>query len=79
VSLENSQLARIMTVISSAVIIADSLDQNSPTIKNVPTPEGPASAHVLAKSPLDQAKIWQQRIYQLLPQRVRKYIERSFN
>jgi hypothetical protein len=79
VSLEKSQLARIMTVISSAVIIADSLDQNSPTIKNVPTPEGPASAHVLAKSPLDQAKIWQQRIYQLLPRRVRKYIERSFN
>jgi len=76
-ALEKSQLARLMTVISSATIIADSLDQNSPTIKNVPTPEGPASAHVLAKSPLDQAKLWQQRLYQLLPKRLRSYLENS--
>lgn len=78
-SMDKSQLARLMTVISSVTIIADSLDQNSPTIKNVPTPAGPASAHVLAKSPIDQAKLWQQRLYQLLPQRLRAYIEKSFN
>jgi hypothetical protein len=75
-TLDQSQLARIMTVISSAVVIADSLDQNSPSIKSVPTPEGPASAHVLAKSPIDQAKIWQQRLYQLIPMRIRSMLER---
>jgi Aromatic acid exporter family member 1 len=74
-TLAKSQLARVMTVISSATIIAESLDQNSPTITKVPTPEGPASAHVLAKSPIDQAKIWQQRIYQLLPKKLRRYLE----
>ncbi len=74
--LAQGQLARLMTVVSSAVIIADSLDQISPAIANVPTPEGPASAHVLAKSPIDQAKVWQQRLYQLLPERIQRYLEK---
>ena len=74
--LAQGQLARLMTVVSSAVIIADSLDQISPAIANVPTPEGPASAHVLAKSPIDQAKVWQQRLYQLLPDRIQRYLDK---
>lgn len=69
------QIARVLGVVSSTVIIADSLDQISPAIKKVPTPEGPASQQVLAVSPLEQARNWQMRLYRLLPRRVRTYLE----
>jgi len=69
------QFARIMTIISSVLVIADSLDQISPAIRKVPTPQGPASQQILSKSPIDQAKIWQQRLFKLLPAPIRKYLE----
>jgi hypothetical protein len=72
---EQGQFARIMTIISSVMVIADSLDQISPAIRKVPTPQGPASQQILSKSPIDQAKIWQQRLFKLLPAPIRKYLE----
>ena len=72
------QIARVMGVISSTIIIADSLDQISPAILKVPTPEGPASQNVLAVSPLEQARTWQLRLYRLIPTKIRNFLERIF-
>ncbi|MEJ0014406.1 MAG: aromatic acid exporter family protein [Actinomycetota bacterium] len=71
------QIARVMGVISSTIIIADSLDQISPAIRNVPTPEGPSSQQILAVSPLEQARTWQNRLYRLIPERIRSFLERG--
>ena len=73
----SGQIARVLGVVSSTIVIADSLDQISPAIRNVPTPEGPSSQQVLAVSPLEQARSWQNRLYRLLPQRVRSFLERD--
>lgn len=73
----SGQIARVLGVVSSTIVIADSLDQISPAIRNVPTPEGPTSQQVLAVSPLEQARSWQNRLYRLLPKRVRSFLERD--
>jgi hypothetical protein len=73
------QIARVLGVVSSTIIIADSLDQISPAIRNVPTPEAPANQQVLAVSPIEQARSWQDRLYRLIPLKVREYFERIFN
>jgi len=73
----SGQIARVMGVISSTIIIADSLDQISPAIRKVPTPEGPSSQQVLAVSPFEQARTWQNRLYRLLPSRIRSHLERG--
>ena len=73
----SGQIARVLGVVSSTIVIADSLDQISPAIRNVPTPEGPSSQQVLAVSPIEQARSWQSRLYRLLPTRARSVLERD--
>jgi uncharacterized membrane protein YgaE (UPF0421/DUF939 family) len=75
--LSSAQLARLMAVISSVLIIADSMDQNSPSIHKVPTPQGSTGQQILTVSPLEQARTWQNRVYRLLPGPVRKLIDLS--
>lgn len=73
------QIARVLGVVSSTIIIADSLDQISPAIRNVPTPEAPANQQVLSLSPIEQARSWQARLYRLIPIKIRDSFERTFN
>jgi Aromatic acid exporter family member 1 len=73
----SGQIARVLAAISSTVIIADSLDQISPAIRKVPTPQTAASQQVLAVSPFEQARTWQNRLYRLIPSRIRSYLERG--
>lgn len=73
------QIARVLGVVSSTIIIADSLDQISPAIRNVPTPEAPANQQVLSLSPIEQARSWQVRLYRLIPIKIRDSFERTFN
>jgi uncharacterized membrane protein YccC len=73
--LPTAQLARLMAVISSVLIIADSMDQSSPSIYQVPTPLGSTGQQILTVSPLEQARTWQTRAYRLLPGPVRKLID----
>ena len=70
------QIARVLGVVSSTIIIADSLDQISPAIRKVPTPEGPAGSQVLAVSPIEQVRTWQNRLYRLIPEPIRNLVER---
>ena len=76
-AIATGQVARVLAAVSSTIIIADSLDQISPAIRNVPTP-APLSQRVLARSPLEQAKSWQDRLYRAVPVKVREYFERTF-
>ena len=71
------QIARVLAAVSSTIIIADSLDQISPAIRKVPTPEAPSGQQVLAVSPIEQVRWWQNRLYRLLPERLRSYLERG--
>lgn len=71
----SGQIARVMATISSALIIADSLDQISPTIRNVPTPQEPAGQRVLALSPIELARNWQGQIARLIPRKIRQKLE----
>ena len=73
----SGQIARVLGVVSSTIVIADSLDQISPAIRNVPTPEGPSSQQILAVSPIEQARSWQNRLYRLLPAQIRAHLERG--
>jgi len=50
----------------------------SPAIRKVPTPDAPASQQILAVSPIEQARSWQNRLYRLIPLRIREYLERIF-
>ena len=72
------QIARVLAAVSSTIVIADSLDQISPAIRKVPTPDAPSSQQILAVSPLEQARTWQNRLYRLIPQSIREYLERLF-
>ena len=74
----SGQIARVLGAVSSTVIIADSLDQISPAIRKVPTPQTSKSQQVLAVSPIEQARTWQNRIYRLIPSKIRNFFERTF-
>jgi len=54
------QLGRFgFSIVANIGIIADSLDQNSPALKDVITPDEPAKSKVLEVSPLEQtATLW---------------------
>ncbi len=72
------QIARVLAAVSSTIIIADSLDQISPAIRKVPSPDAPSGQQVLAVSPIEQVRSWQNRLYRLIPQRIREHLERFF-
>jgi hypothetical protein len=53
--------------------IADSLDQNSPALKDVITPDEPAHVRVMAVSPIDQTLKLNKRITRRIRKIFRKY------
>ena len=53
--------------------IADSLDQNSPALKDVVTPDEPAHAKVMAVSPIDQTLKFNKRLTKRFKGVMRKY------
>jgi len=78
-AIDGGQLARVLAAVSSTIIMADALDQISPAIRKVPTPDAPSSQRVLEVSPLEQARTWQMRLYKLIPEKVRDFLEKTFN
>jgi hypothetical protein len=56
---DQEQIVRGLSIVANIGIIADSLDQNSPALKDVITPDEPAKSKVLEVSPLEQtATLW---------------------
>jgi hypothetical protein len=59
VDVDQEQIVRGLSIVGNIGVIADSLDQNSPALKDVVTPDEPAKAKVLEVSPLEQtATLW---------------------
>ena len=67
------QIVRSMSLVTNLERIADSLDQASPALTDVVTPDEPSSAKVLRLSPLNQMRKWRRNFRNLLPKKIRKY------
>ena len=59
---DQEQIVRGISLAANIERIADSLDQNSPALTDVITPDEPAGAKILKVSPLDQTLRWNKRI-----------------
>lgn len=56
---DQEQIVRGLSIVANIGVIADSLDHNSPALKDVVTPDEPAKAKVLEVSPIEQtATLW---------------------
>jgi len=69
VDVDQEQIVRGLSIVGNIGVIADSLDQNSPALKDVITPDEPAKARVLEVSPLEQSLTLWNRI----SKSIRKY------
>ena len=68
-TVDQEQIVRGLSIVGNIGVIADSLDQNSPALKDVITPDEPAKARVLEVSPLEQSLTLWNRI----TKSIRKY------
>ena len=59
---DQEQIVRGLSIVSNIDRIADSLDHQSPALKEVITPDEPAKSKVLEKSPIEQTTTWWKRI-----------------
>ena len=67
------QIIRGLSMVANIGRIADSLDQNTPALKDVWTPAEPAHARVMAASPIDQTLKLNRRLAKRLKKAARKY------
>jgi hypothetical protein len=70
---DQEQIIRGLSMVANIERIADSLDQNSPALRDVITPDEPAHARVLAVSPIDQTLKLNKRLTKRFKGVVRKY------
>jgi hypothetical protein len=70
---DQEQIVRGLSMVASIDRIADSLDQNSPALKDVITPDEPAHVKIMAVSPIDQTLKLNKRITQRIRKIFRKY------
>jgi uncharacterized membrane protein YgaE (UPF0421/DUF939 family) len=70
---DQEQIIRGLSMVANIERIADSLDQNSPALKDVVTPDEPAHAKVMAVSPIDQTLKLNKRITKRFRKILRKY------
>jgi hypothetical protein len=70
---DQEQIVRGLSMVASIDRIADSLDQNSPALKDVITPDEPAHVRVMAVSPIDQTLKLNKRVTQRIRKIFRKY------
>ena len=70
---DQEQIVRGLSMVASIDRIADSLDQNSPALKDVITPDEPAHVKIMSVSPLDQTLKLNKRITRRIKKIFRKY------
>ena len=70
---DQEQIVRGLSMVASIDRIADSLDQNSPALKDVITPDEPAHVKIMSVSPLDQTLKLNKRITRRIRKIFRKY------
>ena len=66
---DQEQIVRGLSIVGNIGVIADSLDQNSPALTDVITPDEPSKARILEVSPLEQSVTLWNRIVKS----IRKY------
>ena len=71
---DQEQIIRGLSMVANIERIADSLDQNSPALKDVITPDEPAHARVMAVSPIDQTLKLNKRLSKRVKGSIRKYL-----
>jgi hypothetical protein len=71
---DQEQIVRGISLAANIERIADSLDQNSPALRDVITPDEPAGAKILKVSPLDQTLRWNKRIKRRIKGLFGKYV-----
>ncbi|MEK6648094.1 MAG: FUSC family protein [Actinomycetota bacterium] len=74
IDLDPEQMARSMSLFTNLDRIADSLDQISPALHDVASPDEPSSQKVMTLSPMEQSRKWRRHIRDLLPKKLRKYL-----
>ena len=70
---DQEQIVRGLSMVANIDRIADSLDQNSPALKDVITPDEPAQQKVMAISPIDQTLNLSKRIQKSFKKLFGKY------
>jgi len=70
---DQEQIIRGLSMVANIDRIADSLDQNSPALKDVSTPDEPSHAKLMAVSPIDQTLKLNKRITKRFRKIFRKY------
>ena len=70
---DQEQMARSISLVTNLDRIADSLDQSSPALHEVASPNEPSAHKVLARSPIEQSRTLRRRAGQMIPKRIRKY------
>ena len=70
---DQEQIIRGLSMVANIDRIADSLDQNSPALKDVITPDEPSHAKLMAVSPIDQTLKLNKRITKRFKKIFRKY------
>ena len=70
---DQEQIVRGLSMVASIDRIADSLDQKSPALKEVITPDEPAHVKIMSVSPLDQTLKLNKRITRRIRKIFRKY------
>jgi hypothetical protein len=63
---DQEQIVRGLSIVANIDVIADSLDQNSPALKDVITPDEPAKAKVIQVSPIETtSSLWKRTKHSL--------------
>ena len=63
---DQEQIVRALSIVANIDRIADSLDLESPALKDVITPDEPAKAKILEVSPIEQTSTWWNKIKKAL-------------
>jgi hypothetical protein len=63
---DQEQIVRGLSIVANIDRIADSLDLESPALKDVITPDEPAKAKILEVSPIEQTSTWWNKIKKAL-------------
>lgn len=72
-SVDHEQLARSISLVTNIERIADSLDETSPALRDVRTPDEPSSNKVMKVSPIAQTTKLSRRISRVINKVFRKY------
>lgn len=73
-NVDHDQLVRSISLVTNIDRIADSLDESSPALKDVESPDEPAGQKVIQVSPIERTKRLSEKIRERIPKSLRKFL-----